>query len=220
MLYRTVRASENNTTPFEVSLDASIPQHLHRACFLDDSNKRNFKNPGANPDLDASHARKRQKIVLNLILLICPFCGGDRLYDQSRGQHSKDRKHIGHKKCLTPTGLCCTHNTWISSFLMTLMTREVGGDDSGTSVSIGSTGCMLESTCIWSVDVIGDVPIVGSRSTTSFSTSFKTLKTISPSLSLAQDTWKALGHLPFVHCMGAPCALGRLLLQAEHFYTI
>ena len=113
------------------------------------------------------------------------------------------------------------HKTWISSFLMTFMTREPDGDKSPAFITIGSTGHVLGSTCIWFVDVMGVAPMIGSRSTTSFSTSFRTLKTIPPSwLSLAQDTWKALGHLPFVHCIGAPCALGRFFIQAEHFYTI
>ena len=80
-MYGTVRGSENNTAPLELSLDATIPQHLHRASFFDDPDKRHFKDSSADPDFDASHAREGKQIVLNLVLLICLFCCGNRLYD-------------------------------------------------------------------------------------------------------------------------------------------
>ena len=104
----------------------------------------------------------------------------------------------------------------ISSFLITLRTREIEG-----WTTVKSLVAWLESTFIDSERLsVNELGGEGSIRTTSFSTSRTTVNMMPRSWpSRAQLTWKAFGHLPFVHWTGAPWAFDLIFVHAEHFYT-
>lgn len=202
-MYWPFCAAKDDAPPFEFAFHTPIPQDLHRIAFFDDTDKRYLEHPGADAYLDARHTWECQELVPYLVLLVRPFgsshsLGKLILVHSIKGTHSQR------------TGLCWAQRTLTSNFLMTFRTS---GGEGGWSTSMGDTVGVKEG-----FRLLCGTEDAGSASTTSFSTSRMMVNTTPCSdPPRAQETWKAFGHFPLVHCMGAPCVLSLVFEQAEHF---
>ena len=92
---------KDNASPLELPLQPSVPEHLDRACLLDDPHQGYLENPGCHAQLDARHGRQGQKSVADPVLLLGLLRCEDRLvraFSKSTRPPRRPRKRH--------TGLC------------------------------------------------------------------------------------------------------------------
>ena len=72
---------KDNASPLELPLQPSVPEHLDRACLLDDPHQGYLENPGCHAQLDARACGEGEQLAADLVLLCCFLCLRNRLYD-------------------------------------------------------------------------------------------------------------------------------------------